>query len=305
MKKQIALTLIISISIVSLGTEVLIPKARLTALPGQPVIESLVPLSADEAAIQKWKLEAQQFDAAIKEIEGILRLDLSTKEGSEQAEKIIKRNERKMDFAKAKIASASLKFPAFRKAVEEEAKKYGGNEKFAEAFNRDASIAKGIPGLQEVAKEMEAGIQPAITILKRVQAAFEKHAKKQDGQTSSMRFDSPTGNYFFAKAAYTPTACAIEPTAMSFSARANFCQSLGISVSKSICNIIAGVIMVFIGAIAAHLDCINPCIDSAISKRVTCHQNANKFPFPVNVIARNSCDETFVKRVTTCLVDCD
>lgn len=287
-KALIALTLALTLSMASTSH---------IAVRSKPLATNPV----DNTAIEKWKQEAQQYDAAIREIEGILRLNLTTKEGSDEAERILDRNIQKLHFAKAKIASGSLKFASFKNAVEEESAKRGGNEKFARAIKSDASLARNIRGIQEVARGMEAEIQPSILILRRVADAFAKAAKKQNAGNSSQRSDTSLAHHSLVKARNGAYAW----TSKSLPVPANTCQDLGISVSSGICTIILGVILAHLSSIDGNQSCINPCIDKKISLRSSCQAKARDLIWPLNIPAISSCKEQFLGGVAGCIVGCD
>lgn len=305
MRKKIRiLTLISIVAIASLGVNAVSPIVRLGSVPlRQPAIESAFSMFRDEATKRRWQQEAREFDAAIREIEGITRLDLNTQQGSDEAVNILKRNEGKLAYANSKIATGVLKVEKLKKGVEDEAKKRGGNNKFADEIKQNPGAAKDTPGLEEAGREAEASIQPARETLKRVAAAFEASSKKQSSYVDGLRYTA--GNdFFFTKASYiTAETCAVDP-ADSAGAQ-NYCQSLGINVPTNVCSIIWNVVLLYLGVIVAEPTCVNNCIRNASSRWSTCMSSANALIFPLNVAARATCTNALISRTVGCFLSCD
>jgi hypothetical protein len=115
-------------------------------------------------AINKWLADARTFDNSIRDLEAILSFDLSAEKGMQQAFEILTRNEQGLTLAPAKAQSGGLQAAAFKKAIEDEARKKGANE-FADELRKNNGIVGSLPGAEEAAKAMMAAMEPANRVL--------------------------------------------------------------------------------------------------------------------------------------------
>lgn len=258
--------------------------------------ETPISMFGDDAFKAKRNQEAREFDAAISDLEKILRLDLDTKEGSAEATKILERNTKKLQFADAKIASGALKSARFKKGVEEEAKKRGGNQKFAEELKRGSVVTKNIEGIEEAVRDAEASIAPALAVLKKLSDKFESAARKQNAVFLNTGYESISDLRSLAERACGDST-AIGPVAQ------NSCQQLGFNVTRSVCNVILGVILVYLGFVE-DMACATGCVARAATAWTTCTGRASLQPFPLNLAAASACSLTLTNVTRNCLVNC-
>lgn len=294
-RKLMLLTIVI---MASFGSSIARPAVQRSNAPGLDISPGpSFSMLRDETVKAKWNQEAREFDTAIRELEGILQLNLETKEGNAEATKILERNAKKLQFADSKIASGALKSTRFKKGVEDEAKKRGGNQKFADELKKGSATAKNIPGIEEAVRDAEASIAPAQAVLKRLSDKFEASARKQSAVFINSRYES------VQEALQLPeeSACG-DSTAMGFSAQ-NACQRLGFNVAIAVCNVILVVIRAYLGFVE-NLACAATCVGRAAIAWTACHTRAAAQPFPFNVTAASACNLILTRTTGTCLINC-
>ena len=250
----------------------------------------------DEAVKTKWNQEAREFDAAISDLEKILRLDLGTKDGSAEASRILERNIGKLRLADSKIASGAVKSSRFKEGVEEEATKRGGRQKFAEELKRGSVAAKDIKGLEDAVRDAEASIAPARAVLKKLSDRFEAAARNQNAVFSNTGYELiPDLQLPVERACGDSTA-----TGPTFQ---NSCQQLGFNVTRAVCNVIFTTILLYLGAVDDML-CASACVARAASAWTTCTGRASLQPFPLNLTAASACSLTLTRATSGCLINC-
>jgi hypothetical protein len=120
---------------------------------------------------------ARQFDEAVKDIESILNLDLSNEAGAKQADKIFKRNEKKLLHYEKKALQAALRSSAFEQGIKQEAaKRKGGADELARELESKPDAIGQIPGVEEAATAIKNSTKPAADTLQRVADALKKAA---------------------------------------------------------------------------------------------------------------------------------
>lgn len=180
---------------------------------------------ADEPAITEG---ARQFDEAVRDIEGILNLDLTTEKGVKEVGIILKRNEKKLAQVEKKALHAALRVSSFQKGLKDEAaKRKGGNEELAKELEANHELVGTIPGAEEAAKAIRDSTKPAAEAMQRVSEALKKAA------ASWKRKDSPD-NLHHAKSLKVGYSETLAEVASPRSASpASFCGSY-----KSICDLL-------------------------------------------------------------------
>lgn len=150
---------------------------------------SFVPLTA-RAAVEPPIFEtpeegARQFDEGVRDVESILKLDLSTEQGVNQAAAILKRNEKRLAKHEKKALQAALRVEAFKKGLKDEAaKRKGGETELANELESKPDSVGNIPGADEAAEAVRRATKPAADVLQRVADALQKagdEAKKKHG----------------------------------------------------------------------------------------------------------------------------
>lgn len=127
---------------------------------------------ADEAEIAEG---ARQFDEATREIESLLKTDLSTEKGVRDAAAVLKRNEKKLAQVEKKALHAALRVAAFQKGLKDEAaKRKGGAEELAKELEANHDLIGSIPGAEEAARAIRESTKPAAETLQRVSGALKK-----------------------------------------------------------------------------------------------------------------------------------
>jgi len=129
---------------------------------------------------------ARQFDEGVREVESILKMDLSTEQGVKQAAAILKRSEKKLAHYEKKALQAALKVEAFKKGLKDEAaKRKGGETELASELESKPGSVGDIPGADEAAEAIRKSTKPAADVLQTVADALQKAgdaAKKKYGQ---------------------------------------------------------------------------------------------------------------------------
>jgi hypothetical protein len=145
---------------------------------------SFVPLTVGAAA-ETPEEGARQFDEGVRDVESILKLDLSTEQGVNQAVAILKRNEKKLANFEKKALHAALRVEAFKKGLKDEAaKRKGGDAELAAELESKPGSIGNIPGADEAAEAIRRSTQPAADLLQKVAGALQKagdDAKKKHG----------------------------------------------------------------------------------------------------------------------------
>jgi hypothetical protein len=127
---------------------------------------------ADEAEIAEG---ARQFDEAVRDIEGLLKSDLSTERGVRDAAAVLKRNEKKLAQVEKKALHAALRVAAFEKGLKDEAaRRQGGAEELAKELESNHDLIGNIPGAEDAAKAIRESTRPAAETLQRVAEALKK-----------------------------------------------------------------------------------------------------------------------------------
>jgi hypothetical protein len=145
------------------------PRALITA-SAQPNV------SLDDADVAEG---ARQFDEAVREVEKILSLDLTTEKGARESSRILEKNYKKLALAEKKAIQAGRKVTALTEGVKAEAaKRKGGKEELAEELKANPDKVWEIPGAQEAARAIRESIRPAGEVLKKVTATLEQAANK-------------------------------------------------------------------------------------------------------------------------------
>ena len=246
----------------------------------------------DETQKNKWNQEAREFDAAINELKGILRLDIETDKGIDEATKILERNADKLRLAESKIATGVLRSAAFKKGVEDESKKRGGDKRFAEDFKKDPGMAKNIPGLQEAAREAESAITPARELLTQLGTKFDAAAKKQRSSSLKVKFEG-WNETLSADQRLGERACGDGlPSNTLFQ---NPCQLLGINIIASACKVIYNVILSFVNA-GWTIICGDSCIGTYAVYWAACIAKAG-----LSSSQRSACNSTFMSNTVLCM----
>jgi hypothetical protein len=129
---------------------------------------------------------ARQFDAAVRDIEGILGLDLTTVKGVKQSSDIIERSHKKLALVEKKAFHAALRVSAFQKGIKDAAaKRKGGAEELARELEANPEAVANIPGAEEAARAIRESTRPAAETLKRVGEALKRAsdaAKSKDSR---------------------------------------------------------------------------------------------------------------------------
>lgn len=132
---------------------------------------------------------ARQFDEAVREVESILALDLSTEAGVKRAADIFKRNEKKLAHFEQKAFQAALRVSAFHKGLKAEAaKRKGGSTELAKELETNPSLIGNIPGAEEAAEALKNATRPSAEKFQKVAAALKNAAdaaKAKNTKTSS------------------------------------------------------------------------------------------------------------------------
>jgi hypothetical protein len=127
---------------------------------------------------------ARQFDEAVRDIEGILNLDLTTEKGVRESAAILKRNEKKLAQVEKKALHAALRVSSFQKGLKDEAaKRKGGAEELAKELEANHELVGTIPGAEEAARAIRDSTRPAAEAMQRVSEALKKASaswKKKD-----------------------------------------------------------------------------------------------------------------------------
>ena len=120
---------------------------------------------------------ARQFDEAVKDVETILSLDLSNEAGARQADKILRRNEKKLEHYQNKALQAALRSAAFEKGIKQEAAiRKGGAEELARELESNPNAVGTIPGAEEAAEAIKNSTKDGAQKLKRIAEALQKAA---------------------------------------------------------------------------------------------------------------------------------
>jgi len=294
MKSSIrAITILTTWVITSFGVQAISPAIYASRSQTSMVrVDSKASMFRDDPQKNKWNQEAREFDTAMNELKAILRLDLETDKGSEEATKILERNINKLRFAESKIATGALKSAAFKKGVEDESKKRGGDKKFAEDFKKDPGIAKQIAGLQEAARDAEAAITPARELLSQLAAKFDAAAKEQRSSELKVKFEK-WKEMLSADPPLGARACGDGPPPNE--PFQNPCQLLGINIIASACRVIYNVILSFVNA-GWTIVCGDSCIGTFAAVWAGCIAKAG-----LSSSQRAACNSTFMSNTVLCM----
>ncbi|MDQ3472110.1 MAG: hypothetical protein M3447_00085, partial [Acidobacteriota bacterium] len=170
---------------------------------------------------------AKQFDEAVRDIEGILTLDLTSEKGAKQAADIIEKNAKKLAQVEKKAIHAAMRATAFERGLKAEAaKRKGGAEELAKELQANPESVAKIAGADEAANAIRESIRPAAEKLKRVAEALKKAAEKT-------KTNARLTNFEFQKASYSaPGITTVE--GLTSSSSTSFCGSY-----KYICDVLA------------------------------------------------------------------
>jgi hypothetical protein len=221
-----------------------------------------------------------------------LSFDLSAEKGMQQAFEILARNEQGLTLALAKAQSGGLQAAAFKKAIEEEARKKGASV-FADELRKNNGIVGSLPGAEEAARAMMAAMEPANRVLKKVAEAFERASQSEKrGAASSSGFD---GRRPVTVSHTRP----IEEAGVSTTTPAyNICQSL-----PGICPLLVNLGLAFLAAALSTITSgqVRNCVGTVYRIWIVCENNARNQPFPQTLAARARCRRELAERVGRCI----
>ena len=139
---------------------------------------------------------AKQFDDAVRDIEGILTLDLTSEKGAKQAADIIEKNAKKLAQVEKKAIHAAMRATAFERGLKAEAaKRKGGAEELAKELQANPELVANIAGADEAASAIREAIKPAAEKLKRVAEALKKAAEKTKTSARLTSFEFQMASY--------------------------------------------------------------------------------------------------------------
>jgi hypothetical protein len=170
---------------------------------------------------------AKQFDEAVRDIEGILTLDLTSEKGAKQAAAIIEKNAKKLAHVEKKAIHAAMRVTSFERGLKAEAaKRKGGAEELAKELEANPGSVANIAGADEAARAIRESIQPAAEKLKKVSDALLKAAEKT-------KISARLTSFEFQQASYSaPGITTVE--GLTSSSSTSFCGSY-----KYICDVLA------------------------------------------------------------------
>lgn len=232
---------------------------------------------------------ARQFDEAVRDIEGILNLDLTTEKGIKQSSAIIERNYRKLALVEKKALHAAMRVSAFQKGLKDEAaKRKGGAEELAKELEANPESVASIPGAEEAARAIRESTRPAAESLKRVGEALKQasDAAKQKDARGSLQ------GVMFLKAGHIEVAEAAAATALPYGQGTTFCGPY-----KYICDLLARLGLYALRASVAALNAASRkagCVVDAYRQWSSCATNT-----PWQIL---HCNSLFNFNVAACLL---
>ncbi len=237
---------------------------------------------------------AKQFDDAVRDIEVILTLDLTSEKGAKQAAAIVERNARKLANVEKKAIHAAMRATSFERGLKAEAaKRKGGADELVKELQSNPESVANIAGAEDAARAIRESLRPAAERLKKVGEALKRAA---EGSEKSAGETNPE----FLIASYS------EPVREAANARlplmsvsvAAFCGSY-----KYICDVLA-----YLGAwylwgqmrVLTYPSRVNTCIVGGFQKWKDRCRNVGFYDFGL-VMNAVGCDGWFVFKVNACV----